>query len=109
MFFYSMDINGKLFSKVIYELETFHLHVQSVVLCVFNRQLLIFPKGNNVDQFSIYLHVAYSSVLPHGWTRYAQFSLSVVDQVNGQHTVLKGSLLLQISNRNSFQYACKPC
>ncbi|PIA59785.1 hypothetical protein AQUCO_00400584v1 [Aquilegia coerulea] len=52
-------------------------------------RVLIFPKGNNVDQLSMYLDVADSSTLPYGWSRYAQFSLSVVNQVYGKYTVRK--------------------
>ncbi|KAK9129007.1 hypothetical protein Syun_017804 [Stephania yunnanensis] len=52
-------------------------------------RVLIFPKGNNVDQLSMYLDVADSATLPYGWSRYAQFSLTVVNQVYFRHTVRK--------------------
>ncbi|KAF9592304.1 hypothetical protein IFM89_013530 [Coptis chinensis] len=55
----------------------------------FKWRVLIFPKGNNVDQLSMYLDVADSPSLPYGWSRYAQFSLSVVNQVYGKYTVRK--------------------
>ena len=58
----------------------------------FNRRVLIFPKGNNVDHLSMYLDVADSSSLPYGWSRYAQFSLSVVNQGHSKFTVKKGML-----------------
>ncbi|CAD6256634.1 unnamed protein product [Miscanthus lutarioriparius] len=53
----------------------------------FKWRVLIFPKGNNVDHFSMYLDVADSANLPSGWSRYAQFSLAVVNQIqpNTQH------------------------
>ncbi|RWW17046.1 hypothetical protein GW17_00019040 [Ensete ventricosum] len=54
------------------------------------RRVLIFPKGNNVDHLSIYLDVADSATLPYGWSRYAQFSLAVVNQIHGKYTVRKG-------------------
>lgn len=54
-------------------------------------RILIFPKGNNVDHLSMYLDVPDSSVLPHGWTRFAQFSLTVVNQVHAPHTIRKES------------------
>ncbi|PWA82594.1 hypothetical protein CTI12_AA179330 [Artemisia annua] len=43
-------------------------------------RVLIFPKGNNVDHLSMYLDVADAPTLPYGWSRYAQFSLAVVNQ-----------------------------
>ncbi|XP_057980719.1 ubiquitin C-terminal hydrolase 12-like isoform X2 [Malania oleifera] len=52
-------------------------------------RVLIFPKGNNVDHLSIYLDVADSPTLPYGWSRYAQFSLAVVNQAHSKCTVKK--------------------
>ncbi|CAL5365147.1 unnamed protein product [Camellia sinensis] len=52
-------------------------------------RVLIFPKGNNVDHLSMYLDVADSATLPYGWSRYAQFSLAVVNQINNKFTVRK--------------------
>ncbi|KAK8488457.1 hypothetical protein V6N11_059434 [Hibiscus sabdariffa] len=52
-------------------------------------RVLIFPKGNNVDHLSMYLDVADSSALPHGWSRYAQFSLAVVNQVHHKYSIRK--------------------
>ncbi|XP_024017457.1 uncharacterized protein LOC112090423 isoform X2 [Morus notabilis] len=52
-------------------------------------RILIFPKGNNVDHLSMYLDVADSGALPYGWSRYAQFSLSVVNQVHSKFSVRK--------------------
>lgn len=53
--------------------------------------MLIFPKGNNVDYLSMYLDVADSSTLPYGWSRFAQFSLTVVNQVLNKFTIKKGT------------------
>ncbi|XP_052200114.1 ubiquitin C-terminal hydrolase 12-like isoform X1 [Diospyros lotus] len=52
-------------------------------------RVLIFPKGNNVDYLSMYLDVADSATLPYGWSRYAQFSLSVVNHVHTKLTIRK--------------------
>ncbi|XP_011626363.1 ubiquitin carboxyl-terminal hydrolase 13 isoform X1 [Amborella trichopoda] len=52
-------------------------------------RVLIFPKGNNVDHLSMYLDVADSATLPYGWSRYAQFCLSVVNQLNSKYTIRK--------------------
>ncbi|KAH6802412.1 ubiquitin-specific protease 12 [Perilla frutescens var. frutescens] len=55
----------------------------------FKWRVLIFPKGNNVDHLSMYLDVADSSNLPYGWSRYAQFSLSVINQIHSKFTIRK--------------------
>ncbi|KAJ9189312.1 hypothetical protein P3X46_000622 [Hevea brasiliensis] len=52
-------------------------------------RVLIFPKGNNVDFLSMYLDVADAANLPYGWSRYAQFSLAVVNQINPKYTIRK--------------------
>uniref|UniRef100_A0A0D9XTG5 ubiquitinyl hydrolase 1 n=1 Tax=Leersia perrieri TaxID=77586 RepID=A0A0D9XTG5_9ORYZ len=52
-------------------------------------RVLIFPKGNNVDHFSMYLDVADSANLPYGWSRYAHFSLAVVNQIQQKYTIRK--------------------
>ncbi|XP_050226572.1 ubiquitin C-terminal hydrolase 13-like [Mercurialis annua] len=53
-------------------------------------RVLIFPKGNNVfDNLSIYLAIADPMNLPHGWSRDADFSLSVINQFNNRLTVIK--------------------
>lgn len=39
----------------------------------------------------MYLDVADSANLPYGWSRYAQFSLAVVNQINPKYTIRKGT------------------
>lgn len=56
------------------------------------RRVLIFPKGNNVDHLSIYLDVADSTTLPYGWSRYAQFTLAIVNQIHSKYTIRKGNV-----------------
>ena len=56
-----------------------------------SRRILIFPKGNNVDHLSMYLDVADSAILPYGWSRYAQFSLTVVNQIHNKYSIRKGN------------------
>ncbi|GKV41839.1 hypothetical protein SLEP1_g49320 [Rubroshorea leprosula] len=55
----------------------------------FKWRILIFPKGNNVDHLSMYLDVADSTTLPYGWSRYAQFSLAVVNQIHPKYSIRK--------------------
>ncbi|KAL6654058.1 hypothetical protein ACP70R_007523 [Stipagrostis hirtigluma subsp. patula] len=52
-------------------------------------RVLIFPKGNNVDYISMYLDVADSANLPYGWSRCAQFSLAIVNQIQQKYTIRK--------------------
>ncbi|GKC14166.1 ubiquitin carboxyl-terminal hydrolase 12-like protein isoform X2, partial [Tanacetum coccineum] len=73
---FSRQANKKLYSDVF-------------VVGGYKWRVLIFPKGNNVDHLSMYLDVADSSSLPYGWSRYAQFSLSVVNQGHSKFTVKK--------------------
>jgi hypothetical protein len=42
----------------------------------------------------MYLDVADSTSLPYGWSRYAQFSLAVVNQIQPEFTIRKGVVLL---------------
>ncbi|XP_057536281.1 ubiquitin C-terminal hydrolase 12-like [Amaranthus tricolor] len=55
----------------------------------FKWRILIFPKGNNVDYLSMYLDVADAQTLPYGWSRYAQFSVAVVNQIHNKYSVRK--------------------
>ncbi|PRQ55946.1 putative ubiquitinyl hydrolase 1 [Rosa chinensis] len=49
----------------------------------FKWRVLLYPKGNKGKTFiSMYLDVADSSTLPFGWTRYAQFSFTLVNQLD---------------------------
>eukprot|EP00897_Mesotaenium_endlicherianum_P006819 jgi/Mesen1/6165/ME000317S05299 len=52
-------------------------------------RVLIFPRGNNVDFLSIYLDVPETNQLPVGWTRYAHFTLSIVNQIDSKLTIKK--------------------
>lgn len=60
------------------------------VLDGYQWHVLIFPKREYLDQISIYLAVSDSSnLLPDGWTRYAQFSLSLVNQFDRRYNARK--------------------
>ncbi|KAF6150148.1 hypothetical protein GIB67_023103 [Kingdonia uniflora] len=52
-------------------------------------RVLIFPKGNNVDHLSMYLDVADATSLPYAWSRYAHFSLAIVNQIHNKYSVRK--------------------
>ncbi|KAH1099537.1 hypothetical protein GLYMA_13G027600v4 [Glycine max] len=70
-------------------LNTKKLYSEIFVVGGYKWRVLIFPKGNNVDYLSMYLDVADSASLPYGWSRYAQFSLAVVNQMHNKYSVRK--------------------
>ncbi|AES71608.2 ubiquitin carboxyl-terminal hydrolase 13 isoform X1 [Medicago truncatula] len=70
-------------------LNTKKLYSEVFVVGAYKWRVLIFPKGNNVDYLSMYLDVADSTSLPYGWSRYAQFSLAIVNQIHNKFTVRK--------------------
>ncbi|XP_027333721.1 ubiquitin carboxyl-terminal hydrolase 12-like isoform X8 [Abrus precatorius] len=70
-------------------MNTKKLYSEIFIVGGYKWRVLIFPKGNNVDFLSMYLDVADSASLPYGWSRYAQFSLAVVNQINSKYTVRK--------------------
>ncbi|TKY53552.1 Ubiquitin carboxyl-terminal hydrolase 12 [Spatholobus suberectus] len=67
--------------------------VYSDIFCVggYKWRILIFPKGNSVDHLSMYVDVVDSATLPYGWSRYAQFSLTVVNQIHSRYSIRKES------------------
>ncbi|XP_050386987.1 uncharacterized protein LOC126803240 isoform X2 [Argentina anserina] len=52
------------------------------------RRIVVYPKGSNGKQYlSMYLNVADASKLPSGWSRYAEFTLTVVNQFNSDKSI----------------------
>ncbi|XP_015571890.1 ubiquitin C-terminal hydrolase 12 isoform X2 [Ricinus communis] len=70
-------------------LNTKKLYSDVFIVGGYKWRILIFPKGNNVDHLSMYLDVADSATLPYGWSRYAQFSLCVVNQIHQKYSIRK--------------------
>ncbi|KAI8556262.1 hypothetical protein RHMOL_Rhmol05G0239300 [Rhododendron molle] len=52
-------------------------------------RLLVFPKGNDNEHLSVYLDVPDWAKLAPGWSRYARFSISVVNQIHNAYTESK--------------------
>ncbi|KAG8078101.1 hypothetical protein GUJ93_ZPchr0007g5357 [Zizania palustris] len=52
-------------------------------------RVIIFPTGNHVAYLSMYLDVADANLLPHGWNKYAQFSLAVINQLDNNYSLRK--------------------
>ncbi|KAL5703445.1 ubiquitinyl hydrolase 1 [Ranunculus cassubicifolius] len=57
------------------------------VLDGYEWRILIFPKGDGREYLSIFLYVVDAGILPYGWTRDTQFTLSVISQENDKYTV----------------------
>ncbi|XP_021824026.1 MATH domain and coiled-coil domain-containing protein At3g58340-like [Prunus avium] len=57
----------------------------------FQWQMVVYPKGSSgipgKHDLSIYLNVVNASALPSGWSRYAQFTLTVVNQVDRDKSI----------------------
>ncbi|PKU64417.1 ubiquitin carboxyl-terminal hydrolase 13 isoform X2 [Dendrobium catenatum] len=70
-------------------LNTKKLYSEIFIVGGYKWRILIFPKGNNVDHLSMYLDVADSGTLPYGWSRNAQFSLAVCNQIHNKFTIRK--------------------
>ncbi|TQD98769.1 hypothetical protein C1H46_015584 [Malus baccata] len=72
------------------KLKTQKLYSEVFLVGDWKWRILVFPKGNNVKQLSLYLEVVDASDLPFLWTRYAQFSLTVVNQRSSNMSITKG-------------------
>ncbi|XP_044462355.1 ubiquitin C-terminal hydrolase 12-like isoform X2 [Mangifera indica] len=70
-------------------LNTKRLYSEVFYVGGYKWRILIFPKGNNVEHLSMYLDVADATTLPYGWSRYAQFSLAVVNQIHSKYSIRK--------------------
>ncbi|KAM5585459.1 hypothetical protein ABKV19_004710 [Rosa sericea] len=55
-------------------------------------RILLYLKGNVVDCLSPYLDVPDASKLPQGWSRCAQFSLTVVNQLQPSESITKDAV-----------------
>ncbi|KAK4757395.1 hypothetical protein SAY87_018696 [Trapa incisa] len=69
-------------------------------------RILIFPKGNNVDNLSIYLDVPDPTSLPYGWSKFAHFSLAVVNHISSQNTLRKESRHEFTAAASDWGFAC---
>lgn len=79
---YTWTINN--FSK----LKTQKHYSDGFVVGDFKWRIVIYPKGSNGKQYlSMYLNVADASKLPSGWSRYAEFTLTVVNQFNSDKSI----------------------
>lgn len=91
----NQPVDDPLFGKFTWKIENFSkinqrkYYSDSFTVGGYKWRVLLFPKGNNVDYLSIYLDVADAPTLPYGWTRYAHFSLAIVNQYDTKLSVRK--------------------
>ncbi|CAN0905529.1 Ubiquitin C-terminal hydrolase 12 [Linum grandiflorum] len=78
------------------KLETLKLYSDTFVAGSYKWRVLVFPKGNNVNDLSVYLDFADKDSMPSGWSVSADFILTLVGQ-------LTGSSCLQMSATNKFE------
>ncbi|KAL2540983.1 Ubiquitin carboxyl-terminal hydrolase 12 [Abeliophyllum distichum] len=82
-------------SRFTWRIENFsRLNVKKIyseifVIGDYKWRILVFPKGNCNDCLSVYLDVPDSVGLLHGWSRYAQFNIAVINQIQTRYTVRK--------------------
>ncbi|XP_040371498.1 uncharacterized protein LOC112184860 isoform X2 [Rosa chinensis] len=70
------------------KLKTRKHYSDGFVVGDFKWRIVVYPKGSNGRQYlSMYLNVADASKLPSGWRRYAEFSLTVVNQFNSDKSI----------------------
>ncbi|BFG20644.1 hypothetical protein CerSpe_069180 [Prunus speciosa] len=67
-------------------------------------RILIIPKGNNVDCLSVYLDAADASTLPSGSTRYAKFSLTLVNQLDSKKSMTEDTEHEFVANDNDWGF-----
>ncbi|KAK8999202.1 hypothetical protein V6N11_070378 [Hibiscus sabdariffa] len=99
------DSNGEV-TKLTWRIQNFSSFKNGQRLCSENFSvdgnkwnIVIFPKGNNVDHLSIYLGVADSATLPSGWSSFAQFGFAVIDQIDRTNSITNALSKLQDPKR----------
>ncbi|XP_027367336.1 MATH domain and coiled-coil domain-containing protein At3g58270-like [Abrus precatorius] len=65
------------------------LYSESFFLDGHSWRILIFPKGNAVKYLSVYLDGEGLANLPYGWSKFANFKLTLINQVNTTMTKAK--------------------
>ncbi|KAF8006906.1 hypothetical protein BT93_K1026 [Corymbia citriodora subsp. variegata] len=86
------DVNqGEFTWKISYfsEQDARKLYSEAFTVSGCEWRILVYPKGNNTEYLSLYLDVADPATLPNGWTRNAEFSFSVIDQIDNARSIRK--------------------
>ena len=75
------------------------------------RRILMFPKGNDVDNsLSIYLEAMQTANMSKGWSRDVKFKLLVFNQINTNMTITRGSTPFLLTVEILwFKYTCGIC
>ncbi|XP_030440535.2 MATH domain and coiled-coil domain-containing protein At3g58270-like [Syzygium oleosum] len=67
-------------------------------------RIVVFPKGNGTNHLSLYVDVPDSATLPKGWSRNAEFSLSVIDQIDNVRTIRYGRQYVFTARQTDWGY-----
>ncbi|MBA0730737.1 hypothetical protein Golax_025401 [Gossypium laxum] len=106
----SLGVNGQIAKAVTWRIENFssikdpRLYSENFSVDGHKWRLAIFPKGNNVDHLSIYLHVADSATLPSGWSTYVQTGLAVFNRFDRELSITKVSTVEFTANDSSWGF-----
>lgn len=74
------------------------------------RRILLYPKGRGtVDDLSVSFGVEGGSELSLGWSRYAQLSMTMVNQLQGSKSITKGTLFASPDVYFTFMLAVFSC
>ncbi|MBA0870951.1 hypothetical protein Goshw_019327 [Gossypium schwendimanii] len=106
----SLGVNGQITKAVTWWIENFssikdpRLYSENFSVDGHKWRLAIFPKGNNVDHLSIYLHVVDSTTLPSGWSTYVQIGLAVFNRFDRELSITKVSTVEFTANDSSWGF-----
>ncbi|KAH1045951.1 hypothetical protein J1N35_036735 [Gossypium stocksii] len=103
-----LGVNGQV-AKVTWRIENFssmkdRKHSEIFTVDGNNWQLCIYPKGDNVDFLSIFLHVAGSANLASKWTRHALFRIAVIDRLDRKNSKTRGTSKKFEANKTSWGF-----
>nr|XP_011461079.1 PREDICTED: uncharacterized protein LOC105350540 [Fragaria vesca subsp. vesca] len=68
---------------------TFKLYSEPFIIGGFKWRILVYPKGNKEDYLSVYLDIPSTRAFPLGWSKYAKFSLTLVNQLQRSKSITK--------------------
>ncbi|KAM5585435.1 MATH domain and coiled-coil domain-containing protein [Rosa sericea] len=71
------------------KLDTFQHYSEPFNIGGFKWRIVMYPQGNKEDYLSVYLDMSDARALPLGWSRYAKFSLTLVDQLQCSKSITK--------------------
>ncbi|KAL6184138.1 hypothetical protein ACLB2K_045542 [Fragaria x ananassa] len=71
------------------KLYTFKHYSEIFSIGDFKWRILMYPKGNKEDHLPVYLDISSTTAFPLGWSKYAKFSLTLVNQLWRRKSITK--------------------